>query len=66
MVCFALGASVTRVVVAATGALPKLGAAVFLPSVLGWGGAIGLVITVMAAWAMLATWNEETRAVSAV
>jgi hypothetical protein len=53
--CFAVGASLTR-----------LGIAVFLPSVLGWGGALVLVVAVMAAWALAATWNEDARKFSAL
>jgi hypothetical protein len=34
---------------------------VFLPSVLGWGGALVLVVAAMAAWALAATWNEDAR-----
>ncbi|MBI2205515.1 MAG: YeeE/YedE family protein [Candidatus Rokubacteria bacterium] len=60
LVTFALGASVARLVLSATGLSQQLGAAVFLPGVLGWAGAIGLVIIVMAVWALAATWNEET------
>lgn len=44
----------------------KLGAAVFLPSALGGDGAIGLVVAVARGRAPLATWNEETRKLSAV
>jgi uncharacterized membrane protein YedE/YeeE len=58
---FALGASLTRLVLAQTGLQQKLGAAVFMPAVLGWAGAVGLVILVMAAWAAFATWNEQSR-----
>ena len=64
--CFALGASLMRLAAAHTGLLQQLGAAVFLPSAIGWGGAIGLVVLVMAAWALGATWNEETRRFSAL
>jgi uncharacterized membrane protein YedE/YeeE len=64
--CFALGASLARLLAGQTGLLQKLGAAVFLPSALGWGGAIGLIVAVAVAWAMLATWNEETRRFSAI
>jgi len=39
---------------------------VFLPSAIGWGGALALVILVMAAWALGATWNEEHRRFSAM
>ena len=64
--CFALGVSLTRLAAAQAGLLRQLGAAVFLPSAIGWGGAIGLVVLVMAAWALGATWNEETRRFSAL
>lgn len=59
--CFALSASLSRLILQQTGALTKLGWAVFLPSALGWGAAIALVVAVMAAWAAFATWNEATR-----
>jgi uncharacterized membrane protein YedE/YeeE len=58
---FALGASVTRMALVATGFQQRLGTAVFLPEVVGWAGAVGLVIVVMAAWAAFATWNESSR-----
>src|SRR6058998_760648 len=64
--CFALGGSLARLVAAQTGLLQKLGAAVFLPSAIGWGPALGLVVLVMAAWALGATWNEEHRRFSAL
>jgi hypothetical protein len=64
--CFALGVSLARLAAAQTGLLTRLGAAVFLPSALGWGGAIGLIVAVAVAWAMLATWNEESRRFSLI
>jgi uncharacterized membrane protein YedE/YeeE len=64
--CFALGGSLTRLVAVETGLLRELGAAVFLPSAIGWAAAIGLVVLVMAAWALGATWNEEHRRFSAL
>jgi uncharacterized protein len=63
---FAVGASLTRLALVQAGALGKLGWAVFLPSVVGWGGAIVLTLGVLAAWALLATWNEDARIVSAL
>jgi uncharacterized membrane protein YedE/YeeE len=57
---FALGASLTRLALVQTGLQQKLGAAVFMPAVLGWAGAIGVVLLVMAAWAVFATWNEQS------
>jgi uncharacterized membrane protein YedE/YeeE len=64
--CFALGASVARLVLTQTGWQQRLGSAVFLPAWLGWGAAIVLVVAVMAAWAAFATWNESTRRFSAL
>jgi hypothetical protein len=39
---------------------------VFLPALVGWGGAIAITLAVLAAWALLATWNEDARVVSAL
>jgi hypothetical protein len=63
---FAVGTSVTRLVLAGTGLLGRLGAAVFLPDQLGWGGAVLLVVAVMLAWALVATWNESSGRLSAL
>jgi uncharacterized protein len=64
LVGFALGASLMRLALVQTGALTKLGWAVFLPSVLGWGAAVVLTLLVVVAWAVAATWNEDSRAVT--
>ncbi|MEX2145844.1 MAG: YeeE/YedE thiosulfate transporter family protein [Candidatus Rokuibacteriota bacterium] len=64
--CFALAASVGRVALAGSGALGHLGAAVFLPAWLGWGGALVVTVAIMAAWALAATWNEDSRKFSAL
>ncbi|HEY2994092.1 MAG TPA: YeeE/YedE thiosulfate transporter family protein [Methylomirabilota bacterium] len=66
LVGFALGASLARLALTQSGALQKLGWAVFLPSALGWGGALGLTLGVLVVWALLATWNEDARVVSAL
>jgi uncharacterized membrane protein YedE/YeeE len=63
---FAIAASVTRLALTSSGTTGALGVAVFLPSVLGWGGALLLVVAVMAAWALAATWNEDARKFSAL
>jgi uncharacterized membrane protein YedE/YeeE len=63
---FALGASLARLALVQAGALGKLGWAVFLPSAIGWAGAVVLTLAVLAAWALLATWNEDARVVSAL
>lgn len=57
---FAVAASLTRMVLGRTSLHEWLGAAVFLPSVLGWAGAVVAVLAVMAAWATWATWNESS------
>jgi uncharacterized membrane protein YedE/YeeE len=63
---FALSASLMRLVLTQTGLQQKLGAAVFMPSVFGWAGAVALVVAVMLAWAALATWNETSGKFSAM
>jgi uncharacterized membrane protein YedE/YeeE len=63
---FALGASLTRLVLVQTGLQQKLGVAVFMPSVFGWAGAVALVVAVMLGWAALATWNEASGKFSAL
>jgi uncharacterized membrane protein YedE/YeeE len=64
LLTFALGASLTRLALVEAGVLQKLGWAVFLPSVVGWGAGVALTLAVLAAWALAATWNEDARAVS--
>ena len=66
VVCFAVAASAARLVLAPRGVLSRLGSAVFLPSVLGWSGALLLVVAVAGAWALAATWNEDARKFSAL
>jgi hypothetical protein len=63
---FALGASVARLALVQADLQDKLGVAVFLPSALGWGGAVLLVVAVMLGWAAVATWNEFSRRFSAL
>jgi uncharacterized protein len=64
LAAFALSAAVTRLVLAPAGVLGKLGWAVFLPAGLGWGGALALTLGILAAWAVVATWNEDARVLS--
>ncbi len=59
--CFGLSASLSRLILQTTGALGKLGWAVFLPSAFGWGAGIALVVALMVVWAAFATWNESSR-----
>ena len=64
LVGFALGASLMRLALVQTGTLSKLGWAVFLPSMLGWGAALVLTLAVVVVWAVAATWNEDARIVT--
>jgi uncharacterized membrane protein YedE/YeeE len=65
LLTFALGASLMRLVLVRTGFAQQLGAAVFLPSSVGWAGALGIVIALMVGWAAFATWNEVSGRFSA-
>jgi hypothetical protein len=58
---FAVGTSLARHVVAQKGVFQRLGVSVFLPALVGWGAAILLVIGVMAAWYLVASWNEHSQ-----
>jgi len=60
VVCFAVGVSLMRLTLVQHGLLQKLGTALFMPSLLGWGGAMSVVVALMAAWYLLATWNERS------
>lgn len=66
IVTFALATSLTRLMLTQTGLQQKLGAAVFMPSVFGWAGAVALVVAIMLAWAALMTWNEASGRFSAL
>jgi hypothetical protein len=59
--CFALGGSVSRLVLVQTQLLQKLGTAVFLPHLVGWEGALLLIAACMVSWYVFATWNEQSR-----
>jgi uncharacterized protein len=63
---FALSASLARLLFAQAGVQQKLGVAIFMPSLFGWAGAVGVVVAVMLGWAALATWNEASGKFSAL
>ncbi|MBI2988127.1 MAG: YeeE/YedE family protein [Deltaproteobacteria bacterium] len=58
---FAVGASMMRLFLVRTELLRELGSALFLPSLLGWTGAVWSVAALMAVWYLLAGWNEQRR-----
>ena len=59
VLCFALGASATRLFLVRLELLRGLGSALFLPDIVGWAGAVWSVVALMAAWYLLAAWNEQ-------
>jgi hypothetical protein len=58
---FSVSASLVREVVVRRQLLVRVGAAVFLPNVTGWGPALLLMLGVLMAWYLLAVWNEASR-----
>jgi uncharacterized protein len=57
---FAAGSSLSRLILVQTQLLQKLGTAVFLPNLVGWAGALSLVVALMLSWYVFATWNERS------
>ena len=58
---FAIGASMMRLMLVRTELLGKLGTALFLPNVIGWGAAIWTVVLLMSVWYLLSGWNEQRK-----
>ncbi len=61
LVGYVFSASLVRSWLARTGVQERLGTAVFLPQLLGWEGAISLLLAVIVLWYLFARWNEATR-----
>jgi uncharacterized membrane protein YedE/YeeE len=58
---FAVGGSLSRLMLVHTQLLQKLGTAVFLPNLVGWQRAVSLVVALLLSWYVFATWNERSR-----
>ena len=58
---FAVGASLTRFVLARADLIGRLGSPLFLPNLIGWTSALSSVVLFMAIWYLLAAWNEKRR-----
>jgi hypothetical protein len=58
---FAVGASMMRLLLVRAQLLGELGAAIFLPDLVGWQGAGWSVVAVMLIWYLLAGWNEQRK-----
>jgi uncharacterized membrane protein YedE/YeeE len=60
VILFALGASLSRMLLVQAQVFSKLGSAIFLPHLFGWTAAIYIVIFIMATWYIFASWNERS------
>lgn len=58
---FAVGTSLTRLLLVRSELIRQLGAPVFLPQLFGWALAVAGVVLVMLVWALAAAWNQEKR-----
>lgn len=58
---FAIGASAARLFLVRTALLKELGSALFIPDLIGWRSAVWSVAALVAAWYLLAAWNEHRR-----
>lgn len=61
LVGYVLSASLAREWLVRTGLQERLGVPVFIPDLLGWGGAILSMVGVLVVWYLVARWNEVTR-----
>lgn len=60
LLTFATTNSLLNVFLQTTGWRQKLGKAVFLPNIFGWGGSILFIAFILLLWYLLVTWNEES------
>lgn len=59
--CFAISASMMRLMLVRTDLIRQLGSALFLPNLVGWGSAVWGVVALMILWYLLAGWNEQRK-----
>ena len=59
--CFAIGASMMRLMLVRTDLIRQLGSALFLPNLVGWGSAVWGVVALMTIWYLLSGWNEQRK-----
>jgi uncharacterized protein len=63
---FASGAALMRLFLTRTELIGKLGSANFLPNLIGWGGALSVVVVVMVFWYVISGWNEQRKQAGAL
>jgi uncharacterized membrane protein YedE/YeeE len=61
VLCFTVGASLTRSLLVQADLIGHLGLPVFLPSVIGWASALSSIVLLMVIWYLLSAWNEQRR-----
>jgi uncharacterized protein len=61
VVFFAIGAAMMRLFLTQTELIRQLGSAIFLPNLVGWGGALSVVVAVMLLWYLASGWNEQRK-----
>ena len=63
---FAIGASLTRLVLVGTDLIRHLGVPVFLPNRIGWASALWSIVLLMVIWYLLSAWNEQRRSAGVI
>ena len=63
---FALGAAMMRLFLTKTELIARLGSAIFLPNLVGWGSALSAVVVIMALWYLISGWNEQRKQAGAI
>ena len=58
---FALGAAMMRLFLTQTELIGQLGSAIFLPHIVGWSGALSLVVVALVLWYLVSGWNEQRK-----
>jgi uncharacterized protein len=58
---FAVGAAMMRLFLTQTELIGQLGSAIFLPHIVGWSGALSLVVVVLVLWYLVSGWNEQRK-----
>jgi uncharacterized membrane protein YedE/YeeE len=61
VVFFAIAASLTRLLLVQSDLIGRLGRPIFLPSVIGWTGALASIVLLMVSWYLISAWIEQRR-----
>jgi hypothetical protein len=61
LLAFAIAASLTRLFLVRADLIGHLGEPIFLPSVIGWTGALASIVLLMVSWYLISAWIEQHR-----